>query len=174
MAAPAGAAILRTLGTGPLEKKIDAADRTILRLLQEDCSVSVDAIAETLGLSKNATWRRIRQLEAAGTIRKQVALVDPAALGLSAIAIVMIKTADHSAAWLRKFRDAIVQLPNVQSAYRMTGDLDYMLRVRVSGIEDYDAFYRKLVELIDFSDVSTSFVMEEIVETTALPVTDLD
>ena len=157
-----------------MDKKIDAADRTILRILQNDCSVSIDSIADELGLSKNATWRRIRQLEASGTIRKQVALVDPSALGLGSTAIVMIKTADHSAEWLRTFRDAIPKLPNIQSAYRMTGELDYMLRVRVSGIEDYDSFYQKLVELIDFSDVSTSFVMEEIVETTALPVTDLD
>jgi Lrp/AsnC family transcriptional regulator len=157
-----------------VDKKIDATDRTILRILQNDCSVSIDSIAEKLGLSKNATWRRIRQLEANGTIRKQVALVDPAALGLGATAVVMIKTADHSADWLRKFRDAIPRLPNIQSAYRLTGDLDYMLRVRVSGIEDYDSFYQKLVELIDFSDVSTSFVMEEIVETTALPVPDPD
>ena len=157
-----------------MERKLDDADRRILRLLQEDATISIDSIAETLGLSKNATWRRIRQLEASGTIRKQVALVDPAALGLDATAIVLVRTSDHSADWLRRFRAAIAELPNVQSAYRMTGELDYMLRVRVSGIQDYDRFYQKLVTLIDLADVSTSFVMEEIFETTALPVSDPD
>ena len=157
-----------------MDKKLDEIDRRILTLLQQDTTASIDAVAESLGLSKNATWRRIRQLESSGVIRKQVALVDPKALGLGATAIVLIRTSDHSAGWLRRFRAAIAQLPNVQSAYRMTGELDYLLRVRVAGFEDYDRFYQKLVTLIDLADVSASFVMEEIVETTALPVPDSD
>lgn len=153
-----------------MERKLDATDRKILQVMQDDASLSIDAISDMMGLSKNAIWRRIRQLESCGVITKQVALVNPEAIGLETMAIVLIKTPDHSPDWVRRFNEAIRELPNVQCAYRMTGDLDYMLKVRVRGIKDYDRFYRKLVSLIELADVSTSFVMEEIVETTALPL----
>lgn len=155
-------------------KKIDETDLKILKLLQEDCTITVDQIAEDLDYSKNAIWRRIRQLDDFRVIRKRVALVDANVLGLGATAIVLIRTADHSGAWMARFKAAIRQLPNIQSAYRLTGDLDYMLRVRVRDIADYDRFYQQLVDLVHLSDVSASFVMEEILETTALPLSEVE
>lgn len=153
-----------------MSETIDIFDRKIIRQLQEDCAVSVEQLAEIIGLSKNATWRRLRHLEQSGTIKKRVAIIDPVALGLEATAIVMVRTNDHSAEWLEKFRKAVLSIPNIQSVYRMTGDLDYMIKVRIAGISDYDNFYQRLVALVKLSDVSASFVMEEIRETTAIPV----
>jgi len=153
-----------------LSETIDIYDRKIIRQLQDDCAVSVEQLAETIGLSKNATWRRLRQLEQSGVIRKRVAIIEPAALGLETTAIVMVRTSDHSAEWLEKFRQAVLSIPNIQSVYRMTGDLDYLIKVRIAGINDYDQFYQRLVSLVALSDVSASFVMEEIRETTAIPV----
>lgn len=153
-----------------MSETIDSYDRKIIRQLQDDCAVSVEQLAETIGLSKNATWRRLRQLEQSGVIRKRVAIIEPAALGLETTAIVMVRTSDHSAEWLEKFRQAVLSIPNIQSVYRMTGDLDYMIKVRIAGINEYDQFYQRLVSLVALSDVSASFVMEEIRETTAIPV----
>lgn len=153
-----------------MSETIDIYDRKIIRQLQDDCAVSVEQLAETIGLSKNATWRRLRQLEQSGVIRKRVAIIEPAALGLETTAIVMVRTSDHSAEWLEKFRQAVLSIPNIQSVYRMTGDLDYLIKVRIAGINDYDQFYQRLVSLVALSDVSASFVMEEIRETTAIPV----
>ncbi len=149
---------------------LDRFDLKIIQLLQEDCAVSVEQIAEAIGLSKNAAWRRLRHLEQSGVIRKRVAIIDPLALGLGTTAIVMVRTNDHSAEWLETFRRAVLSIPSIQSVYRMTGDLDYLIKVRIAGIGDYDNFYQQLVNLVKLSDVSASFVMEEIRETTAIPV----
>lgn len=151
-------------------KKLDETDRRILAHLQRDCAIGVETLAEQVHLSRNACWRRVKQLEAEGVIRGRTALVDPDAVGLGLAVVVLIRTNAHNPAWLARFRDAVLALPEIQGAYRMTGDLDYMLRVRVADMKAYDAFYRKLIDHVDIADASASFVMEEIVETTALPV----
>ena len=149
---------------------IDETDRRILQLLQTDASLSVDGISAAVHLSRNACWRRIKALEQAGVIRARVALVDPAKVGVPLMAMVLIRTNAHDAQWMDQFQTALRALPEVVGAYRMTGDLDYVLRVRVADVPAYDAFYKRLTARISVSDISASFVMEEIKETTAVPL----
>jgi Lrp/AsnC family transcriptional regulator len=149
---------------------IDDIDRKILKLLQRDAALSVDQLAERVALSRNACWRRVKRLEADGIIQKRVAIVDPEALGLALQALVLIRTNDHSAAWLEAFRKAVREMPEIMSAQRMSGDLDYVLRVRVADMVAYDRFYQRLIDKVQIADVSASFVMEDVKETTALPV----
>ena len=149
---------------------IDETDRRILQLLQTDASLSVDDISAAVHLSRNACWRRIKAMEQAGVIRARVALVDPAKVGVPLMAMVLIRTNAHDAQWMDQFQTALRALPEVVGAYRMTGDLDYVLRVRVADVPAYDAFYKRLTARISVSDISASFVMEEIKETTAVPL----
>ena len=153
-----------------MAKKLDDIDRRILGQLQRDSGLGVETLAERVHLSRNACWRRVKQLEADGVIRGRVALVEPEAIGLGLSVVVLIRTNEHNPAWLAQFRDAVLAMPEVLGAYRMTGDLDYMLRVRVADMKAYDAFYQALIGHVDIADASASFVMEEIKETTALPV----
>ena len=153
-----------------MSTNIDEIDRKLLTLLQEDASLSVDALADRVHLSRNACWRRVKRLEADGIIQKRVAIIDPVAVGLGLQVFVLIRTNDHSAAWLKAFRSAVHQMPEIIGAQRMTGDLDYVLRVRVVDVPAYDRFYQRLIEKVQIADVSASFVMEDVKETTALPV----
>ena len=148
----------------------DNIDRKLLALLQQDASLSVDALAENVHLSRNACWRRIKRLEADGVVQKRVAIIDPSAVGLGLQVFVLIRTNDHSATWLMAFQKAVCEMPEIISAQRMTGDLDYVLRVRVADVPAYDRFYQRLIDKVQIADVSASFVMEEVKETTALPI----
>lgn len=150
--------------------KIDKLDRSILAILQQDASLSVDELSDRVNLSRNATWRRVKQLEQHGVITGRVALLDPKQVGCALTAMVMIKTNQHEGDWIEKFRKSLVGMPEIVGAYRMTGDLDYVLRVRVADVPAYDAFYKRLTSRISVSDISASFVMEEIKETTAVPL----
>ncbi len=150
--------------------KLDETDRRILTLLQKDASLSVDDISATVHLSRNACWRRIKALEQAGVITARVALLDPAKVGLPLMVMVLIRTNAHDRNWMEQFQTALRSLPEVVGAYRMTGELDYVLRVRVADVPAYDAFYKRLIARISVSDISASFVMEEIKETTAVPL----
>jgi Lrp/AsnC family transcriptional regulator len=149
---------------------IDDIDRAILKALQEDAGLSVDDISQRVNLSRNACWRRIKQMEEAGIIKGRVALVDPALVGVPLTVMVLIRTNQHDEMWMKDFQSAIRFFPEIVGAYRMTGDLDYVLRVRVADVPAYDAFYKRLTSRISVSDISASFVMEEIKETTAVPV----
>jgi Lrp/AsnC family transcriptional regulator len=149
---------------------LDEIDRRLLRALQSDATLSMDVLAERVGLSRNACWRRVKLLEQAGVIRGRPALLDPDALGCPLMAVVLIRTNAHDAAWRASFERAINAMPQVVSAYRMTGDLDYMLRVRVADMAAYDQFYKALTARVAVSDISASFVMEFLKETTELPL----
>ena len=149
---------------------LDKIDRKLLRLLQQDASLSVDALADSVHLSRNACWRRIKRLETDGVVKKRVAIVDPDAVGLGLQVFVLIRTNDHSANWLRTFRNAVREMPEIITAQRMTGDLDYVLRIRVADVPAYDHFYQRLIDKVQIADVSASFVMEDVKETTALPI----
>lgn len=149
---------------------LDDIDRKLLTLLQQDAGLSVDALADRVHLSRNACWRRVKRLEADGIVQKRVAIVDPGALGLGLHVFVLIRTNDHSADWLQAFRRAVREMPEVVAAQRMTGDLDYVLRVRVADVPAYDRFYQRLIDKVQIADVSASFVMEDVKETTALPL----
>lgn len=153
-----------------MTEHIDTIDRKILNLLQTDASLSVDEISARVVLSRNACWRRIKQMEVSGVIRGRVALVDATKVGRPLTAMVLLRTNAHDAKWMAQFQAVLKSMPEVVGAYRMTGDLDYVLRVRVADVPAYDAFYKRLTSRISVSDISASFVMEEIKETTAVPL----
>jgi Lrp/AsnC family transcriptional regulator, cysteine-sensing transcriptional activator len=149
---------------------IDETDRKILKELQRDASLGLESLGEKVHLSRNACWRRIKALEDSGVIRGRVALLEPGKVGLGLTVFMFIRTSSHDANWLTKFARATSDMPEVLSAYRMTGDLDYLIRARVSDVAGYDQLYQRLINKIDMSDVSASFVMEELKETTELPL----
>jgi len=149
---------------------IDRTDRHILEILQEDGTCSVAEIAERVSLSTTPCWRRIQRLEQDGVIRRRVVLLDAAKLNLAVTVIVLIRTAHHGTAWLKAFRDAVVEIPEVVEVHRMSGQVDYLLKVVVPNIAAYDAVYKRLIGIVELHDVSSSFSMETIKSTTALPL----
>lgn len=150
--------------------KMDSIDRNILKLLQQDATLSVGDISKQVGLSTTPCWRRIQTMEREGIIRARVALADPKKLNVGITVFVMIKTNQHNPEWLKGLARKIEDIPEVVEFYRMSGDVDYLLRVVVPDIAAYDAFYKRLICMSDFSDVSSSFAMEQIKYTTALPM----
>ena len=149
---------------------LDPIDRRILSALQEDSSQSVGDLADRVGLSKNPCWRRVRRLEADGTIRRRVALLDADRLNCGLTAFIAIRTDRHNPDWSDAFAKAVADIPEIVGAFRMTGDTDYLLHAVVPDMKAFDALYQRLIARIDLSDVSSSFVMEEIKQTTALPL----
>ncbi|MCA6216019.1 Lrp/AsnC family transcriptional regulator [Ideonella sp. B7] len=154
----------------PHDMKLDAIDCRILALLQVDATLPVAEIATQVGLSSTPCWRRIQRLRASGVIQRQVALVDPRRVNLPVTVFVTIRTRDHSEAWFERFRTSITLIPEVVEFFRMSGDIDYLLRVVVPDIAAYDRVYKRLIADNALSDVSSSFAMEEIKFTTALPL----
>jgi Lrp/AsnC family transcriptional regulator len=149
---------------------MDEIDRRILAELQRDGSLSVDQLSERVHLSRNACWRRVKRLEEERVITGRVALVDAEKLGLGLSVFVIVRTSSHDPGWLKNFRDAVTTFPEITGVYRMSGDLDYILRARVADVKAYDRLYQRLIAKVALSDVSASFVMEEIKETTVVPV----
>ena len=149
---------------------MDEFDRKILALLQQDTTLPVAEIAEKVGLSTTPCWRRIQKLEAAGVIRARVALLDGAALNVGVTVFVAVRTSRHDAEWLHDFAAAVSAIPEVVEFYRMSGEMDYLLRIVVPDIAAYDGVYKRLIERVALADVSSSFAMEQIKFTTALPL----
>ena len=149
---------------------MDKIDREILLLLQQDASLSARELAEHVGLTATPCWRRVQNLENSGVISRRVALLDPASVNLGVTALVQVRTNNHSAVWLHDFSAAVEAFPEIVEAYRTSGEIDYMLRVVVPSIDEYDAFYKRLIEAVDLYDVRTVFVMEKMKQTTALPL----
>jgi Lrp/AsnC family transcriptional regulator len=149
---------------------IDRLDRKILSILQEDATIPVAEIGKRVGLSTTPCWRRIQKLEEDGVIMRRVAVLDPRKVNARVCVFVAITTNQHSEEWLKRFAEVIREFPEVIEFYRMSGQVDYLLRVVVPDIEAYDVFYKKLISRIDIGDVSSSFAMEQIKYTTALPL----
>ena len=149
---------------------MDGIDRKILALLQCDATPSVAEIADRVGLSTTPCWRRIQNLEKRGVIRARVALLDPRALNVGVTVFARVKTSQHNIDWLKDFAQAVARIDEVVEFYRMSGDIDYLLKIVVPDIERYDAVYKRLIAAADFADVSSSFAMEEIKFTTELPL----
>ncbi|MDO6446282.1 Lrp/AsnC family transcriptional regulator [Colwellia sp. 1_MG-2023] len=149
---------------------MDAFDKKILEILQKDCTQSVSDIADQIGLSTTPCWRRIQAMEKNGIIKGRVALADPEKLNVGLTVFVMIKTNQHNPDWLNDFSQISEDFPEISEFYRMSGEVDYLLRVVVSDMKAYDAFYKKLITQASFADISSSFAMEEIKYSTALPV----
>ncbi len=149
---------------------MDAIDRKILAVVQEDASLSVAEIGQRVGLSSTPCWKRLQRLEADGVIMRRVALIDPEKIGLGITVFVSIETGDHSQDWLKRFADVVGGMPEVMEFYRMAGDVDYMLRVVVHDMQSYDGFYKKLIATVPLKNVTSRFAMERIKSTTALPI----
>lgn len=150
--------------------QLDTIDWAILGVLQRDASLPVHEVGERVGLSSNACWRRIRRLEDSGIIARRVALLDPEKLGLATTVFVAIRTNRHDPAWLEAFSRGIAEIDEISECHRMAGEVDYMLKIVVRDIAHYDRIYRKLIARIpDIADVSSTFSMEKMKATTALP-----
>ena len=149
---------------------MDATDRQILEILQKDVTMPLAEIARRVGLSSTPCWRRIQKLEETKVIRGRVALLDGQKINAGVNVFVSIRTRQHNAEWLSRFADIVNKMPEVVEFYRMSGEIDYLLRVAVPDIAAYDAFYKRLIADIDLDDVSSSFAMEQIKYTTALPL----
>ena len=154
-----------------MEISIDEFDRKILTILQGDAARPVADIAKQVGLSPTPCWRRIRLLEEAGVIRGRVALLDRGKLNVDVTVFVAVRTNQHNQDWLERFAHAVDSIPEVVEFYRMAGDIDYLLRVVVPDIAAYDGVYKRLIQKIDLTDVSSTFAMEELKYTTAVPLT---
>jgi Lrp/AsnC family transcriptional regulator len=153
-----------------MKKKLDAIDRRLLEILQQDAETPLNQLAEAVNLSSTPCWRRVQRLREAGYITRHVALVDPQKVNLAVTVFVFVRTNQHNRAWLDRLRDAVRDIPEVVEFYRMSGDVDYLLRVVVPDIQAYDRVYKRLIASIELSDVSSSFAMEELKFTTALPL----
>ena len=149
---------------------MDRIDKRILTLLQKDVTTPVAEIAKKVGLSTTPCWRRIQKLEEDGVIKRRVAILAPESVNAKATVFVSIRTNSHNAEWLKRFSEIVGEFPEVVELYRMSGDVDYLMRVVVPDIAAYDAFYQRLISKIDITDVSSSFAMEQMKYTTELPL----
>jgi Lrp/AsnC family transcriptional regulator len=149
---------------------MDVTDYKILSILQDDASLSVAEIATRVNLSQTPAWRRIQRLEEQGVIERRVAILNPESIGLGLAVFVEIETGDHSAEWITRFAGAVADMPEVMEVYRMAGDVDYLLRIAVKDMAAYDAFYRRLIELVPLKNVTSRFAMERVKSTTAYPL----
>jgi len=162
-----GQGLFRAIESGRTEGAfVDRIDRKILSLLQVRADISLAELSDKVGLSQSPCWKRIQKLEAAGIIIGRVALLAPEKIGLGLTVFVSIETADHSAAWLKRFAEAVTAMPEVMELYRMAGDVDYMLRVVVEDMAAYDAFYKRLIDAFPLKNVSSRFAMERVKSTT--------
>lgn len=159
-------------GAGQTSVRLDDVDRKILALLQADATLSLDQIADRVGASKTPVWNRIRKLREAGVIRRQVAILDPEALGLEACFFVLIRTAEHDKDWAGRFLKALRERPEVVEAHRLAGDIDYILKVQVRNARAYDRFYQSLISEVKIHNVTALLSMEEIKATSALPIAE--
>jgi len=150
---------------------MDDIDRKILSLLQTDTGLALADIADRVGLSTTPCWRRIQNLEKSGVIRARVALLHAAKVNLGVTVFVRIRTGRHDSEWLQQFARAVEDIPEIVEVYRMSGEIDYVLKVVVPDIASYDAIYKRLIDAVPMMDVSSNFAMEEIKLTTALPLT---
>jgi Lrp/AsnC family transcriptional regulator len=149
---------------------MDEMDLSILRVLQKDNSLTVTEIAKQVGLSASPCWKRINRLEKEGIIKNQVAVLDGRQLGLSLTVFMSIRTGEHSGDWLNSFAKFIKVMPEVQEFHRMAGEVDYLLKIVVPDMDHFDKFYKNIIEKTSLNDVTSSFSMEAIKNTTALPI----
>jgi len=145
-------------------------DIKILKKLQRDASRSLESIADEIGVSLNTCWRRVQKLEEIGIIQRRVALVDSDKVDLPLTVFVSIRTDDHSKEWADAFSKAVNNMPEIVEFYRLAGDVDYILKIIVGNVADYDRVYQRLISKIRLSDVSASFAMEKMKFTTELPL----
>jgi Lrp/AsnC family transcriptional regulator len=149
---------------------MDKKDKRILELLQQDAMLTAAELAEAVGLTTTPCWRRIQKLEEQGYIKERVTVLDRQKMNVGTTVFVSVRTSRHSDEWLQRFKEALASMPEILEAHRLSGDIDYMLRIVVPDIAEYDRVYQQLIRKLDFLDVSSSFSMEELKATTAIPV----
>jgi len=149
---------------------MDDIDKKILSLLQTNADIPVAELSKKVNLSSTPCWLRINKLYKQGYIKKKVAVIDRAKINLSTVAFVQIRTSQHNMAWSKKFIEGVKEMDEVVEFYRLSGTTDYLLKVLVPSIDKFDAFYKKLTDKVDLSDVTTSFSMEELKQTSNLPL----
>ena len=149
---------------------MDDIDRSLLEILQQNATLSIAQMAERVGLSPTPCWKRIQKLEAAGVITRRVAIVDPDRVGVGLSVLVSIEAGEHTPEWLERFGLGVDAMPEVMEAYRMAGDVDYVLRVAVADMAEYDAFYKRLIAIAPMKNVTSRFAMERLKHTTAYPL----
>ncbi len=149
---------------------MDEIDRKLLAILQEDATLSVAQMADKVGLSATPCWKRIQKMEASGVITRRVALVAPERVGMGLTVFVAVEAGDHTPAWLETFARMVMEQSVVMDVYRMAGEVDYMLRVAVADMAEFDAFYKRLIAAVPMKNVTSRFAMERIKSTTAYPL----
>ena len=149
---------------------MDRTDRRILSALQEDASIPIAALAETVALSASACWRRVQLLEEAGIIKARVAILDRTKINVAVTVFVAVRTNQHNSEWLGRFAKVVARIPEIVEVYRMSGEVDYLLKLVVPDIAAYDRVYKRLIEGVELFDVSSSFAMEQMKATTVLPL----
>ena len=154
----------------PALTELDTIDLKILDLLQTDASLPITEISDRVHLSQNACWRRIKQLEEKGVIKKRVALLDAEKLGAGMTVFVAVRAGEHTEKWLETFSAAVRRMPEVVEFYRIAGDIDYLLKLQVADMAAYDRAYKALIRSAKLVDVTASFAMEELKHSTAVPL----
>jgi len=149
---------------------MDDVDRKLLGLLQEDSTIGMSQLADRVGLSPTPVWKRIQKMEQAGVIARRVAIIEPEAIGIGLIVFVAIEAHEHTPEWLAAFAAALEAMPEVMDAYRMAGEVDYMLRVAVPDMAEFDGFYKRLIAAVPLKNVTSRFAMERLKQTTAYPL----
>jgi Lrp/AsnC family transcriptional regulator len=149
---------------------LDEVDRKILYYLQRDASMTIKEIAAKVHLSPTPCWKRIQKMEEEGVIRARVALLDPAMVDAAVTVFIAVKTDQHNTAWSEKFAFEMSSIPEILEIYRMSGEVDYLLRVVVADIAAFDNLYKKIIDRIALSNVTSTFAIEQMKYTTALPV----
>jgi Lrp/AsnC family transcriptional regulator len=149
---------------------MDEIDRLLLEILQRDATLSIAQMAERVGLSATPCWKRIQKLEAKGVITRRVAIIDPDRVGVGLSVLVSVEAGEHTPDWLERFSSGVAALPEVMEVYRMAGDIDYILRVAVADMAEYDGFYKRLIAIAPMKNVTSRFAMERIKHTTAYPL----
>ena len=149
---------------------MDEIDRKLLAILQQDATLSIAQMADKVGLSATPCWKRVQKLEAAGVITRRVALVAPEKVGVGLSVFVAVEAGDHTPDWLERFAQAVDAMPEVMGAYRMAGEVDYMLHVAVADMAEFDLFYKRLIGTVPMRNVTSRFAMERIKSTTAFRV----
>jgi Lrp/AsnC family transcriptional regulator len=149
---------------------MDEIDRQLIQLLQQDATLSIAQMAERVGLSATPCWKRIQKLETRGVITRRVAVVDPESVGVGLSVLISVEAGEHTPEWLERFSVGVAAMPEVMEVYRVAGDVDYILRVAVADMVEYDAFYKRLIAIAPMKNVTSRFAMERIKHTTAYPL----
>ena len=149
---------------------MDEIDRLLLEILQQDATLSLAQMAERVGLSPTPCWKRIQKLEARGVIMRRVAIIDPVRVGVGLSVLVSVEAGEHSPEWLQRFSAGVGAMPEVMEVYRTAGEVDYVLRVAVADMAEYDTFYKRLIAIAPMKNVTSRFAMERIKHSTAYPL----